>query len=533
MSSVVVRKNFELNSRVLRIAALAVSLTVAFGAWVYASPVGSDPDADFHLTSIWCGSGFKQDICEQAETNSGEVVEGVVLVPEAITKPYGYPVEISDVQEMAYSTRNNQNGLYPRGFYWFTSKLVQQNIVITVHLLRWMNVLLYVLLIVAANLVLSHNLRMSLSLTNLTMLLPLGLFLVASSNPSAWAITGLGTFWAFLFGYFGAKTVGRILCLGALCLLSGLLASQSRADAAAFLPVVIFFVARVSYTRNYVQLRELFKKSVLMVVILIPALISFVASRQSSVISEGFVNPDGLYGRDPSVAPGFNVSSILYNISKLPGLFAGSFSLGGTTGGLAWGNIFMPEIVSLGMIFLLCYLTLNAFGRRSKTESKSLLLFLLFICILPLVILQKSGRLLPELVQTRYLLPLIVPFMGIFFSGSRLTFKIGQIKQMKRLISTVLISSYVIALHTTMRFYVHDGQPLNWNLNNNQKWWWNGIVQPMTVLFMGSIAFASYVFIVLSDGETSTTGRFMTSFQRQIENWVNLYLSKPKKSRPT
>ena len=49
---------------------MPVLALVAILSWGFASSVGSSPDDDFHLSSIWCGQG-ERDICGDA-ANEGE-----------------------------------------------------------------------------------------------------------------------------------------------------------------------------------------------------------------------------------------------------------------------------------------------------------------------------------------------------------------------------------------------------------------------------------------------------------------------------
>ena len=50
-------------AKILRPLSLFLLGVVAFGSWALSSAVGSAPDDDYHLTSIWCSS-FAGDVCE-------------------------------------------------------------------------------------------------------------------------------------------------------------------------------------------------------------------------------------------------------------------------------------------------------------------------------------------------------------------------------------------------------------------------------------------------------------------------------------
>ncbi len=63
--------------RGLRVLGVALIALVSFGAWGFSSAVGSAPDDDYHLTSIWCSS-YGGDICEVDPGGEG------VYIPEAL-----------------------------------------------------------------------------------------------------------------------------------------------------------------------------------------------------------------------------------------------------------------------------------------------------------------------------------------------------------------------------------------------------------------------------------------------------------------
>ena len=56
---------------------IALLAVLSFGSWAFSSAVGSAPDDDYHLTSIWCSS-FGGDTCEVDPGGEG------VYIPEAL-----------------------------------------------------------------------------------------------------------------------------------------------------------------------------------------------------------------------------------------------------------------------------------------------------------------------------------------------------------------------------------------------------------------------------------------------------------------
>ena len=68
-----------LKSRFRLIWLAPVLAVIALGAWVFASPIGSSPDDDFHLASIWCANDLRTDLCEAGPTDAERVVPPAVL----------------------------------------------------------------------------------------------------------------------------------------------------------------------------------------------------------------------------------------------------------------------------------------------------------------------------------------------------------------------------------------------------------------------------------------------------------------------
>jgi hypothetical protein len=281
---------------VLRNAVMIIALVVSVGAWSYASPVGSDPDGNFHLASIWCGDGFKENQCAPPSKESEDDIPKVVTVPRAVAVANGCrPMEAAysasctnelllqaDMTETRY---NNAGRLYPNGFYWTASHLVSTNIENSVERVRIMNVLLFVVLLIAVNALLPIELRRSLNTTHVLLLMPLGLFLIASNNPSSWAISGLGTFWAFLYGFLTMTSRLKMVGAAFFTLLSAFMAIQARADSAAFTVVISVVVSGIVIFKNSEMRGQIYRRLLLPLFILIPAFLSFSGSSQSKAIS--------------------------------------------------------------------------------------------------------------------------------------------------------------------------------------------------------------------------------------------------------
>ena len=63
---------------------LPLALLVVFGSWAVTSPVGSSPDDDYHLSSIWCAGGERSGVCEVVEGEPEALDLGILRLDQAI-----------------------------------------------------------------------------------------------------------------------------------------------------------------------------------------------------------------------------------------------------------------------------------------------------------------------------------------------------------------------------------------------------------------------------------------------------------------
>ena len=475
---------------------LFLLVSIALGAWIYAFPKGAEPDGAFHLASTWCGSGFKDGQCEPATNYEGLELNGVVKVPGPIARDYGNSDTSSLNNKMIATHRYNSSSLYPKGFYWITSRFVQSDVEQTVLILRWINAALFALCVLSAHYLLPGNMKKGFGLTVLVLLMPLGIFTVVSNNPSSWTTTGIATYWAFLFAFLTEVDSRRTKLAGVFALFSTLIALSSRGDSGGYLVLSSFAVVAIVYARKGVQLRALIKRLWLPVGIILLSVGSFFTASQNKALVTGFVANKGVPGRDPAKVVGIGFLDLIYNLTKLPGVFAGFFGLEGTNGFLGGTMAFtMPEIVSLGMMFLFATLITNSSFERSRLEKATFLIFSFAVAFLPVIVMNRTGELFPGLFQSRYVLPIAIPLVGLFMAGSQIESKMSTSRMTKNMVFVILISSYFVSLHTSMRKFVLPANSIGLNLNQSRLWWRQGVPSPMVILFLGTLSYVTLVYV--------------------------------------
>jgi len=482
--------------KILPIALAAISAFVALSAWAFASPPGSAPDDDFHLPAIWCSHGAVEGICDPEVAGDGYGKTPTPLSPSAIC--FAFNSENSAAcqtkqfdwnnKELAGS-RTNEVGRFPNGFYWTMNLLIGDNTLQSAMLMRVFNSFLAVLLLTITAIYATPFIRFALLGTWVSVVTPLALFTIPSTNPSSWSIIGLGIYWAALLSFLQSKEKKHLIINGALTFTTGVMAINSRSEASPYLILVTLIIIFIhAPIKNLIKLDYKY---------LLPIFIGLIALYEFLTTPSTLGWSSGLQGGDPNRTKG---ELWFRNISQWPRLIDGS--VGGWP--LGWFDTPMPPMTSF-----FSFLVLIGFffiGLRVTTWQKNISLILIMgaIFYLPLRILYLGFNFVGEGVQPRYFLPLLMVFMGIALltlNKEPITFTFSQ--------AFVLFGSVVVAhafaLHYTMRRYitgVSSGftgtDKTDWNLNKDVEWWWSFLPNPLTTWALGSLAFAIAVFYVIN-----------------------------------
>ena len=464
---------------------------IALTAWALASPIGSSPDDDFHLVSTWCAS--ESALCEPGPSADTRVV------PEALVKARCFTPAIVDAtcNQTPYSldptdtrvtSRGNFAGSYPPVYYATMHLFAGDNILLSVFFMRLANIVLFVGLTTALFALLPRDRRPSLLWAWTVTTLPLGLFLIASNNPSSWSIIGIGTAWIALLGYF--ETAGRRkVGLGAVFGVATLMAAGARADSAiyAVLAIGAVFVLKFAFTRRFLL------DAILPVVSAVVSIGFFLSSRQATSGLNGFGDSgvsDSGTAAEIALTPGRLLFSNLVNVPSLWAGVFGSYDLG-------WFDAPVPELVSLGA--LACFVVVVFLGLSTLTWRKGLVLAGIgaVLWALPVFVLVRGGDPVGQEVQPRYLLPLIIVLAGVAtLAVGKRAIRLGRAQWV--LIASTLALAHGAGLYYVMRRYV-NGNAGGLDLNHGVQWWWHMSLPPAVVLVAGSLAYAALVVVLLRD----------------------------------
>lgn len=501
-------------ARLRRIPLLALAPVLALltlTAWVFASPIGAGPDDDFHLVSSWCAGPTAAETCAPGSEPQTRIV------PEALDdiECFAYDPTRSaacqgsdwswSVTDTIETDRGNFVGAYPPVFYAVTGVLTGDDIQVSALAMRLLTVLLFLGITVALWLLLPLRLRAPLVWGWLITTVPLGVFLLGTNNPSAWAMIGVGSSWLALLGWFETRfTRGdspearaerrRKLALGALFVVSVLMAAGARGDSALYAGLGIALVLVLVAARR----RAFLLDAILPVVMGLVALAFFLSARQSQSGLGGFGGGSNISAGgavDGSAAPeaaleGFGL--LAYNLLNVPFLFTGALG----DWALGWLDTSMPAIVSAAAVAAFVAVGFAGIGRMWGRKALALAALVLVLVALPVYVLQAGGDLIGEQVQPRYILPLIVMLGGMLVltrTAGEITFSAPQ----RFTIVAALAGAHFVALHLNLRRYITGIDGSGVNLDAGAEWWWAGPVGPNAVWLLGSLAYALLVWILV------------------------------------
>ncbi|MFF1633606.1 DUF2142 domain-containing protein [Leifsonia sp. NPDC058248] len=459
---------------------------LALIAWAVSSPIGSSPDDDYHLPSIWCGLGDRPGICETVPGHPDQRA-----VPNAIADSK-CNIKILNVQcrtrvvpppgTMTPTMRGNFEGIYPPVYYSFMSIFVTPNVAASVIGMRIVNAVLFVGITTLLYLLLAPSRRRTLLWTWAIGIVPLGAFLVASNNPSAWAVIAGGSLWLSLVGYFESQG-RRAIWLGVLSVVLAVMGAGARADSALYTVGAVIVAGILTAERT----RAFLLKAILPAALVIVGVFFYLTAGQSAVASSGFGGGSG--GKANPVS----MSSLLWNnLLNLPSLWAGNLG----TWGLGWLDTPMPAIVSVTCIALFGGVTFA--GLRSASTRKLLALgaVTLALIVVPMWALYVSRALVGFQIQPRYIFPLLLMFAGVALlsvRGRPITFSRLQVG----VVAVGIAIANSAALHINLRRYISGLQVTDPNLNHFVTWWWHVPITPMVVWVVGSLAFGVAIWLAL------------------------------------
>jgi len=457
-----------------------VGLIMSSYAWIVSSPTGNSPDEAFHEASIWCPTPIEQ-YC--ATVNDGIHSYPLVLVPQTVgssecfnhdqSRSAACSNHLSD--NLMIPTGRYDAGTYPGYYYDIMHVFVEHDVDRATLVMRWVNVGLAALIYGGIFFLASPIGRRLVVYTLLGTAVPLVTFFSTSVNPSGWGINGVVAAWFGLhLGLSSALSKLRRTALLGLSVIGALMAAAARSDSAAYLIVVCCVI----FVYHWPTFIHRFRLVVPLGVISILGLLSYMKGGQGTVVTEGMYQPTVLVG-DP-------IRVLAFNIFQTPNFFTSFwfFSLGSLDTPVPAITGTLAAAVTIG----LCWWGMS----RNKMNFRHILCLVglaVGIVAFPLATLEVTLTYYPNLIQVRYLAPLIIVFVGVCLADrAKNTAPLSRTGTIWFYILICVANTY--ALYTLIQRYTRGITGTSTlNLNIGVQWWRGGGPSPMSTWILGSLGF--------------------------------------------
>lgn len=481
------------------ILALTGALLTVF-AWMLASPSGSAPDDNFHVATIWCGSVWHDGRCEFMGEAVGAYGQDYYLAPapaaflnpevSAGADPPCYVFKTMDSGDCPPAQGLQKvvvnSGLYPPLYYWFAGLFAAESQDRTVLQVRLAVSLSVLALFAAAYAVTLRWLRPAYIASLAVGLVPVGLSIIPSTNPSAWAVAGVAASWSVGASFMLADTRRRRLLSGLVWVVAVVMACGSRSDAAAYIALITLLTVALLWRRSPVAAH------VVGLAVLALSGLAVLTSGQTANVTTGF--QEDIEGRS---VPGLALQA-LKGIPSL--LLGGTGAPGGPTNNapnqLGWFDVPVPPVTWVVLLLVIGALVFTGIVWLPWQKAVYLGVLLTAALALPFYTLLMNKAIPGELVQPRYLLPLLLAIFGASLARSaRNPLRLTKVQ----VVGTIVLVSLAqaAALHVFMRRYVTGMDVDDPSLTRGDQWWWPTSISPDVVWLLGSAGWAMVVAVAL------------------------------------
>jgi len=482
-----------------------VGFVLAFGSlvgWSFASAPGSSPDDDFHLGSIWCGLGEQAGRCEPSANPEWRRMP--VKVIAATCHAYRSDADascmlVSDPDRLQDNSRGNWTGLYPPVYYAFAGLFVSHDVAATVVTIRIVNSAIFLGVIALLLAIGPPMLRRFAIVAPIVTTIPLGAFIIASINPSSWAVTSAVAVAGALV--LLPRTTGwRQWAAAALAIVGAFIGSGARADSAIATAVAVAIALVLGIRRAGRSSWLLVGTGALAVGIGATFLLS---SGQSNAAVTGL---DGT----GAVASEALLGYLATNLFDIPALLAGVFGAP-PVGALGWFDVPLMSwiwVAAFGAFAIALWVGLGTMTRRRAVAIAIAAASAYGYALLLQVQAQKP---VGDTVQPRYILPLIVVLAITALADEQAMRRLSQTSAPQRWLPLAALAiANAAALYATTRRYVSGGGS-GYFLDSSIGWWWMlpPIVSPMAAWLLAAGAYAGLLVLlaVTSGPKRLTTHR--------------------------
>jgi hypothetical protein len=399
------------------------------------------------------------------------------------------------------------NFSYPTVFYRFMHTFIGGNTQVSGMIMRLVNSLIASILLFFAIILSPVKSRNSLLISFVSTLVPLGIFLIPSLNPSAWAYLSLTFGWIFLANATsdkaGLKSTRNSNWILFLCCL--VMAFGSRWDAGVyFLVSTVAVIVLNNLFRNFFKKLNHRKKLILG------------ASFASGLIVLSYyyipriidIANHGIFPMYKSRSDWSPKSLFLYNVVHLIELPSGIFGYG--QWGLGWFDTPLPAVVAFIGTTIYAFFILQSLPFKRVRNYLVVLALMAFVALLLIVSLTLSSIPVGDTLQPRYILPMMSLIAGMAIWSSRSNSPFGTEPLARAIVIGVLISlANAVSLWTNIKRYtVGLRQSQGYTFIGPHAWWWSWGPSPSIVFVIGVISFSLFIFsafklILISEKSTA------------------------------
>lgn len=459
---------------------------VSLAAWAFASPTGSSPDDDYHLARVYCATGDYE--CTP---------EGLRQVPcfawmPKVTGDCTPAARIANVPGIRHEPMDDLaapalTGIHddrPEVIEAVLSRLVGDTLAQTTMRIRLLNVTLAVAIAGLSVLLTRAAWRPAVALSWLVAAVPLGMFVVSSINPSAWAIVGVVGLWGPLLTLVTGKRWDRSAAARLVFVqLVVVMAIGARTDAPVYVSIVALTAAVYAWQAAGRADRALMLRLAVPAALVAQsvAVFAFVSMGRASYIASGLA----VQRNRPTAAAGPEGPGVVYrSLSGVLDAVAAPM--------LGWMDTAMPSLVAAlatGALFAAAVVGAGAMDRPKATAVG------VFLTLTGAFLVLVSSR-VPS-TQPRYFLPLLMVASGLLLLPPRR----GRARVLSRaqvaLVLLGLVGANALALLVVIQRFSHGAQsavprPGDLAAAPAPGWWWSALpAGPFDLWLVGSAAFAA------------------------------------------
>ena len=432
-------------------------------SWAIASPPGSSPDEDAHLTTAWCVS--KYGIGDCLEVPLRVVESGKCFFLNADNLPTcEYGIKQSEVIPERVLNKN----IYYKVLGYFVS---ENDIDLSIIKMRMINALISSIVLMIVIVLSTKNVINATIMGWLIVNVPLGFFIISSINSSSWPYVFTSALFPLLFNIFkkdlrSITMMFKILSIVILFYFS----SQVRVDVLLFLMIYMVTFIPLLFNSEFNEKRTFrFLKN------------KHIFSSVSLILSAILLKE--LWNRSRQVDFREYAISDWENFTRLPSIITGIFG----SWGLGSLEVRMPSITFILVISVVFSIFYLSFKYANPSEIQALVNLIIFAFAIPFFVLIRSNLRVGEWVQPRYILPI---FYGIIMLSLLILLKNTNRQKIYTLFLTnmVMTLAYAFAFYTTLRRYTIGLSAYDFNLVNESSWWWNfNYIPSPLVVFIFSV----------------------------------------------